>query len=233
MFSSRTRRQKAFTLVELLVVIAVISVLAGLLLPALQGAVAQARTIQCTSNLRQIAMGIASYTDDNAGWFPVSHRNDGRPGRWRTETSSYAGVEGALDVFSVKLRTGIFLCPEFKLDLSPKYFCEGGYGWNNSYMGTSDVSATANFRRQRLSGVRLPTKTILCGDTSDTLSSPGAFWEPAMLLRPGAPNPNPVSDRHRGNANMVWADFHVTTNTQAFLYASDMSLGDYYYQRIK
>src|SRR5579863_5571595 len=64
---ARPRRAPAFTLVELLVVIAVIAILAALLLPALAGAKEQGRSINCRSNLRQLQVCWEMYGNDNGG----------------------------------------------------------------------------------------------------------------------------------------------------------------------
>jgi prepilin-type processing-associated H-X9-DG protein len=59
-----------FTLVELMVVIGIIMVLAGMLLPALQKAKESSRRAVCASNLKQIGLACSLYAEENRGWYP-------------------------------------------------------------------------------------------------------------------------------------------------------------------
>ena len=63
-------KQQAFTLVELLIVVAIIAVLMGLLLPAVGRAREQANQVECLSNLRQLTTAFIMYCQDNQGWMP-------------------------------------------------------------------------------------------------------------------------------------------------------------------
>ena len=66
----RSELHRAFTLVELLVVIGIIAVLISILLPTLSNVRRQANTLQCSSNMRQVATALIMYINENKGTFP-------------------------------------------------------------------------------------------------------------------------------------------------------------------
>ncbi len=72
--------KKAFTIVELLVVIGVISILAGMLFPMLSKSRERALRSSCISNLRQIGTAISAYCSESGGCLPVCLRIPSGPG---------------------------------------------------------------------------------------------------------------------------------------------------------
>jgi len=111
-----------FTLVELLVVIAVIAILAALLLPALGRGKEQAQATQCRGNLRQWGMGYRMYADDNNDFLP--RRGQGvqtlaqinRPEDWFNALPGYFGLPAFWQMVTNNAKPSahsesVFICP--------------------------------------------------------------------------------------------------------------------------
>jgi prepilin-type N-terminal cleavage/methylation domain-containing protein/prepilin-type processing-associated H-X9-DG protein len=108
----RLKRGTGFTLIELLVVIAIIAILAAMLLPALAKAREKARQSSCISNLKQIGVATAMYTDDNKEYYPRSSGYvyastivSGANPEWYTLVRSYVGDPKVYNCPSVNYTT--------------------------------------------------------------------------------------------------------------------------------
>ncbi|MDR3460425.1 MAG: prepilin-type N-terminal cleavage/methylation domain-containing protein [Verrucomicrobiae bacterium] len=100
-----------FTLIELLVVIAIIAILAAMLLPALAKAKERAYTIACTSNLRQINLGMTMYADEAHGLYPES----GGTIAWGQKDPQTHAASWMEQIVSYTGNTNIYHCPANRL----------------------------------------------------------------------------------------------------------------------
>ncbi len=143
------KKIKAFTLVELLVVISVIAILMAIMLPVLRKAREAAREIVCRSNLRGIGIGIQGFLQDKEDRFPNLNRANGffwydseNVLRSIDQTDTYWGVA----FFKYVTNPKIFGCPSFAkvaeliYPVDPKLIKEGSYGLNSNISGKKSDS---------------------------------------------------------------------------------------------
>jgi len=124
---SRHGAIKAFTLVEILVVVAIIALLVAILLPSLAKAREQARVALCSSNLHQQALGMMSYGEDFNGSMPAR-------GFWsytitEVEWEAYGPLGGGSQTYKVPINLGLLHGDERKT----KYTSYIGKDWNLLY----------------------------------------------------------------------------------------------------
>ena len=108
--STLIKGESAFTLMELLMVVAIIGIIAALLFPALSKSRSKAHQIQCVGNLRQLGLGIENFVTANHAYpSSIAGTNGNNPGTWITQIE-----HGGFDNFKSRtnlLLVGVWHCP--------------------------------------------------------------------------------------------------------------------------
>jgi prepilin-type processing-associated H-X9-DG protein len=231
---------RAFSIIELLVVISVITALLAILLPALNTSRSQAKEIVCKNNLRQLTLAGGSYANDNYGHFVPAALDiySANKHRWygmRSDTNSpFDRTKGPLAAYLANMN---IRCPQkaaFVKQLpSTKNFADyeegcGGYGYNMIYLGSKIWSGGYEDQSCKFTAtaceVRQPSQTLVFADTAMVKFANGSsycieysFAEPRYFVINGEPDktswePAPsIHFRHRRQANVGWVDGHISS----------------------
>lgn len=211
----RDRRRAAFTIVELLVVIAVIAILMSVLVPALGQARKQARDVVCLTRLRAIGFAMKMYADQNRDYIPRSG------GSWPYLFMPYVGgvSEDMTKWFEVKT----YDCPAFPakeqcLDYCVNNWAAPGTTKNSTKMSSFPRAETTIFLTDYESGP--PRKVVLKSDDWSTKQEKFRSFDisdPYHLPLPRQPNEEYEQDinlrrvareRHKWGANALFLDTH-------------------------
>lgn len=207
-----TPSNNGFTLIELLVVIAIIAILAAILFPVFARARENARRSSCSSNLKQIALGIQMYTQDyDEKLVPVyndSNRANFSPQHitgWQFLISPYVKSD---QLFSCPNEPGID-----RAKTNGDYWLFRAYGLNGYVSPANDGKA--------LAAIASPSETVLLGDNQAqdggttygyfALRAPSActganWWE---LKTAAGSDAGKLVQRHFDGANIAYVDGHV------------------------
>ena len=204
---ARTQRcRSAFTLVEILIVLAITGVLAAILLPVFNSARNSSRTTSCASNLRQIGVAMQLYVNDYQGFYPSYH-----PGKadctWADRMFPYLKTEKVLwcPAFDDgEYRTGCTAPEEIN---GVKHFYNGSYDLNTLEDAVSEIGRTAPCVPEMR--VRFPAQTILLLDGNNKPFANISAGQYAQMTSLKELAEKGVPDRHQGGNNMLFADWHV------------------------
>jgi prepilin-type N-terminal cleavage/methylation domain-containing protein/prepilin-type processing-associated H-X9-DG protein len=219
----------AFTLIELLIVIAIIAILASLLLPAFSRAKARVQGTDCQNNLRQITLAWTLYVDDDTDRLPLNlFVANGPSGDWWTPPGSWVVGNARRDTTTTNIERGtlfaylhavrVYRCPadRAKVDNRPhllrtrSYMLSAGLNGNDP---DSHPAVVAMFRKTFSQIIHpSPSQVWAFLDGSEGTISGGAFW--LWPIAQTDENQNWLSqpsDRHNGGADLSFADGHVAS----------------------
>ncbi len=223
-----------FTLVELLVVTAIISVLAAMLLPALEKANQSAKTSYCANNLRQIATGFMLYADDYGGLLPVV--NAGATGSYPDYDRKYfaniladryglPAERWTGNIGNGRAVGGVWSCPSGHPATMED--AGSGYGVNQQHLISFPTGWGAWARGWvSLAAIKRPSGIVMIADTEQysggrpQLNSSGVPAYNSIIRCPVcrdwmivSPPASVIPPRHQGKGNLAFPDGHLTTGS--------------------
>src|ERR1051326_4749819 len=212
--------EKAFTVLEMLMVVAIIGLLASLLLPGLAAAKAKGRTTICKNNLRQMGHALAMYESD-FGFLPGC-------GDSLIATNNYPWDFPSTNSWIVRIQlyvgpnSDIFSCPDYEPHMDwKKTIKSDSFGYNAG--GSSQIYADMDknlglgFGKDhflRSTALAAPADMIELGD----MQLPNSVWCNIISpwhKKPFGPIDCVIPSRHSRGAHMVFCDSHVEWQTQA------------------
>ena len=232
---SSQRKRSNFTLIELLIVTAIIAILAGMLMPALNKARETAQTIYCTNNQKQIGMAFLTYAYSQKDWMPLMAWHETRYSTYDfpdAATSAFFWVKVASDYMGGKFKKYMitsagkqFICPAGPDDIwsvtyndtvttVSNYRYANACGWFYANHATEYGFANkTNYGGRRLSRNKTPTRTAVLEDGKCNVENKGALgFEVNNSLAgsnmPLSSNKSGASNRHNGYTNLLYADGH-------------------------
>lgn len=227
--------KKAFTLIELLIVISIIAILMAVLVPSLGKAKSLARSVICRSNVKQLVMANLAYASENDGYYVLAAEDifsGGNLHRWHgvrnstaetfdPQRSNLADYLGDGEIKQCLQRVRFRKAQPGDLDFEDG--C-GGYGYNMTYLGSRiwQDSFGGCDKATRQTELRNSSETVMFADTAMARLDNGtpylleySFVQQPYFLSNGVPKPawgyaSPsIHFRHGNKANIGWADGHV------------------------
>ena len=222
--SGNIRKIRIFTLIELLIVVAIIAILAGMLLPALSKARDMAHSTSCKNNLKTLGTAVHLYSSaHNDTMLPPNHGYSNEGVRWTylllgpnprypSEINNMWIVQGMTQGQYFGIKT--YLCPQLK-GSHPLDGITTGYDWwhwNPSY-GLNAMLYPSDEIYVKITKYKSPSMKFMMGDVWKCLDSTsfdetkGAWrWRSASGL---AETFGMISGRHNLTANVNFIDGHV------------------------
>lgn len=203
----------AFSLIELLVVIGIMILLAGVMVPHFATARKTAMVANCISNQKQISIAMQKYAMDYMMSYPIAHYYKGRTEyAWDTITKDGEARPGIIWQYT---RTGDYRvqqCPSFKGNSNTTADLWTGYNYNTTYIGRGWGERNWKGMTQApatLGQLKDPARTALLGDGGYSAGANKFMRAPNDKAGEYITHAGSQAFRHRNNTTVVmWADGH-------------------------